>query len=93
MAKKKKGATDKSAIMPKMLARAAPKTEETRNPITKLRRYLKGARSELGKVVWPSRPEIVQSTIVVLATVAFFSLFIGGLDLIFSAVVKQVAGK
>jgi preprotein translocase subunit SecE len=41
-------------------------------------------RSELAKVVWPSRKDVVSLTVVVTITVAFFGLFFLGTDTIFS---------
>ena len=97
MAKVKKKSVDKKAAERKAalksLARQAPKDGGSRNPLTRVTRYLKDARGELSKVVWPNRSEIVQSKIVVLVTVVFFSLFIGGLDLIFGSIIRELAGK
>lgn len=56
-------------------------------------RYLREVRQELKKVTWPSKEEIVSSTIVVLITVAFFILLVGGFDYIFAQVVKLIAFK
>jgi preprotein translocase subunit SecE len=41
-------------------------------------------RSELAKVVWPSRKDVVSLTMVVTITVAFFGLFFLATDSIFS---------
>jgi len=35
-------------------------------------RYLTDVRSELKRVVWPSRPEVINSSLVVIVTLAFF---------------------
>lgn len=59
--------------------------------VTGIRQYFRDVRSELKKVVWPGRPELVASTIVVLVTVLFFSLYIGGLDAVFSEAIHLVA--
>lgn len=56
-----------------------------------LRQYFKDVRSELRKVVWPSRPELIASTIIVIVTVLFFSLYIGGLDSLFSEAIHLIA--
>jgi len=54
-------------------------------------RYLREVRQELKKVTWPSKAEMISSTIVVLITVAFFILLVGGFDYIFGQVVKLIA--
>ena len=46
------------------------------NPIT----FLQEARSELMKVRWPTRPEIIRLTSVVIALSVAIGLFIGTLD-------------
>ena len=42
--------------------------------------YLKGVRSEWGKVTWPERQQVVVETIFVVAIVFVFTLFIFGVD-------------
>lgn len=42
--------------------------------------FAKEARNELRKVVWPTRPETVQTTLIVIALVILLSLIIWGLD-------------
>lgn len=54
-------------------------------------RYLREVRQEIKKVTWPSKEEIISSTIVVLVTVAFFVLLIGGLDFVFAKLVRFIA--
>ncbi len=44
-------------------------------------RYFREVRSELRKVVWPTRRELVTYTVVVLVTVAVVSLFLGLVDI------------
>ena len=44
------------------------------------RQYLREVRAELKKVAWPSRKEIINSTIVVLIAVVFMTTLIFGFD-------------
>jgi preprotein translocase subunit SecE len=44
-------------------------------------RFLREVRSELKKVAWPSRTEIVTYSVVVLVSVTFITLFVFVLDL------------
>lgn len=55
--------------------------------------YIKGVRLELKKVVWPTRQEIITSTIVVTVTVLFFAVLIGVLDLLFQQLVRLVFAR
>ena len=43
-------------------------------------KFTKASRGELRKVVWPTRPEVVQMTMIVIALVIVLSLIIWGLD-------------
>ncbi len=43
-------------------------------------------KTEMKKVAWPSREELISSTIVVLCSMIILALFIGVCDLVFSRV-------
>ncbi len=45
-----------------------------------IREYGKDVKSELGKVSWPTRDELRDSTVVVLVTVLLVAAFIGVID-------------
>ncbi|MEI1280196.1 preprotein translocase subunit SecE [Leptospira hartskeerlii] len=51
--------------------------------------FVQECREELKKVQWPNRQEVMQSTIVVLVTVLFFSAFLFFSD---TAIVKLLTG-
>jgi preprotein translocase subunit SecE len=55
--------------------------------------FVRDVRGELKKVAWPSKAEIVTSTIVVLMAVIFMTLLIFGLDLAFSKGVLTLFDK
>jgi preprotein translocase subunit SecE len=52
--------------------------------------YLRQVRSELSKVVWPSRDQALKLTGIVLAVTVAMSLFLGGLDFLFSRLIEVV---
>ena len=59
-------------------------------------KFLKESREELKKVVWPSRDEVVNSTVVVLAAVIVVSIFLYIVDHAFEALffaVIDLGGK
>jgi len=58
------------------------------NPIT----FLQQVRTEVGKVTWPSRNEVLISTLMVLVLVAAASIFFLAVDQIFSLIVRYVLG-
>lgn len=47
-------------------------------------KFLKESREELRKVVWPSKEEVMGSTLVVLSSVVLISLFLFLVDRLFS---------
>jgi preprotein translocase subunit SecE len=42
--------------------------------------YFRDVRAEMTRVVWPTRPEVLNSSVVVITTLAFFILFITIVD-------------
>jgi len=55
--------------------------------------FAKGARVELRKVVWPTRQETIQTTLVVVAMVVVAALILWGLDTLFFSLVGWVTGQ
>lgn len=55
---------------------AAAKTSKPSKPglFARLGSYFSGVRSELKRVVWPGRQEVINSTIIVLVTLVFFAV-------------------
>lgn len=68
------------------------KPEESRNPFIKLWVFLKQVVSELKKVIWPTRKQLIQYTIVVLIFVIVMVAFISALDLGFAKAVLWLFG-
>jgi preprotein translocase subunit SecE len=46
--------------------------------------FLREAREELKKVVWPTRREIVKMTTIVIGVTVVVGFYLGGLDTLFS---------
>ena len=53
---------------------------------------VKGSRTEIRKVVWPTRQETVQTTLIVLAFVVLVALMLWGLDTLLGWLVSMVIG-
>ena len=77
----KRGGGERSTA-PSAAARRAQVAERRKR--TGARQFLKEVRQELKKVDWPSRPELVSYTIVVLATLVVTTLYVAGLDFVLS---------
>ena len=56
-------------------------------------KFLRDVRIELGKVTWPTRKDLVQSTLVVLVAVAIAAVFTFALDEVFSQAVDFVVRR
>ena len=59
---------------------------------TSPRQFLREVRSELRKVAWPSRRELISYSVVVLVAVVIMTLYITGLDQLFGFVILRVFG-
>lgn len=55
--------------------------------------FAKGARVELRKVVWPTRQETIQTTLIVVAMVVFAALVLWGIDTLFFWLVGWLTGQ
>lgn len=53
---------------------------------------VKGSRSEIRKVVWPTRQENVQTTLIVMAVVIVTGLILWGLDSVLGKLASMVIG-
>jgi len=60
--------------------------EERTSPV----QFSKEVRSELRKVSWPTRTEVINYSIVVLITVVVLTVFIGAIDWVFSTFVLEL---
>lgn len=62
----------------------------TTNPGLRLWRFMQDARTEVRKVVWPTRQETVQTTIIVLIVVIIVAIFLWLLDMFLSWGFQQI---
>lgn len=75
--------------MKRMMAKREGAADRLRRPVQKKQRtkplqFLKEVRGELARVAWPTRPEVMTYTVVVLISVAFFMIIIAGMDYVFA---------
>lgn len=59
-------------------------------PVARLSRFFREVVAELGKVIWPTRKELVTYTIVVIIFVSIMTALVTGLDIGFSELVTWV---
>ncbi|MBE3091913.1 MAG: preprotein translocase subunit SecE [Candidatus Atribacteria bacterium] len=57
-----------------------------KNIFNKINNFIKEAIAELRKVIWPTKKDLKNSTIVVIFTIIIASIFIGLIDIFFTKV-------
>lgn len=61
--------------------------------MAKIKSFFKDIRLEMGKVSWPTKDELIGSTVIVLVSLTLLSLFIGICDAGLSALVNIIMSK
>ena len=69
---------------------AEKKKAEKKSPWQTVVQFLRDVRIEMKKVIWPSRQEVINYTLVVLVTVTVVSTFVLVLDLILSKLLHLI---
>jgi len=70
--------------------RPAPQAPRPAEERTSPAQFLREVRGELRKVAWPSRPEVINYSIIVLITVVVLTTYIALLDLAFGEAVFKL---
>lgn len=55
-----------------------------KNFFNSINNFIKEATAELKKVIWPTRKDLKNSTVVVISTIIIASIFIGIVDIFFT---------
>lgn len=53
-------------------------------------KFLIETKDELQKVTWPSRPEVIKLTLVVIVLSTIVGVYIGGVDLMFTKLLETI---
>jgi len=53
-------------------------------------KFLAEVRGELSKVIWPTRPELIRLTALVIGLSLVVGIYVGGLDLIFTKFMEVI---
>ncbi len=56
----------------------------------RLGNYFRDVRSEMKRVVWPTRPEVINSSVVVIVTLIFFAAFIALTDIVVQRIITAL---
>ena len=60
--------------------------------IGRVREFVEEVLAEFRKVSWPSRQELVNSTVVVIVVTVVLAFFLGGVDIVLARVVEWILG-
>ena len=52
--------------------------------------FLSDVRQEFSRVIWPSKQELMGTTLIVLILVVFFALYIGAVDYTFNFLARRI---
>jgi len=52
--------------------------------------FVREVVAEFRKVTWPSRQELINSTVVVITVTVVVALFLGGVDIVLARVVERI---
>jgi len=52
--------------------------------------FVREVMAEFRKVTWPSRQELINSTVVVITVTVVVALFLGGVDVVLARIVERI---
>ena len=64
--------------------------EKKEGIVVRAKKGLKATKSELKKVVWPTRTQLINNTGIVIAAILVFGVILFGLDSLFGLILKLV---
>ncbi|WP_026917363.1 preprotein translocase subunit SecE [Gordonia shandongensis] len=86
------GAGSATAVADRTSTRTTTEASTTRNPFMRIWIFLKQVISELRKVIWPTRNEMITYTIAVFVFVVILTAIVSGLDIGFAKLTLLVFG-
>lgn len=87
---KKQEKTAAAPAKPQAGSTAIAADRSSPSKIQSLVRYFEDARTELGKISWPTRKEVKVTSIAVLILVVVMSIFLGIADIILSKIMEAI---
>lgn len=66
--------------------------DKEKNIFKRMGAYLREVRGEMKKVTWPSKDDLVKTTIAVLVISLFFGVYLFGVDFVFARVFQGIGG-
>ncbi len=66
--------------------------DKEKNIVKRMGAYLRDVRGEMKKVTWPSKDDLVKTTIAVLIISLFFGVYLFGVDVVFARIFQHIGG-
>ena len=60
--------------------------------MNKVMKFINEVRAEIRKITWPTKDELIGTTIVVCFLVVIFAFILGGMDAVSSFVIRKIVG-
>ena len=61
--------------------------------VNKIIQYFKDVRTELSKITWPKKEEVIKLTLIVFVFSGIIAVYVGGLDLIFTKFLEKIISR
>lgn len=61
--------------------------------MNKIIQYFKDVRTELSKITWPKKEEVIKLTLIVFVFSGIIAVYVGGLDLIFTKFLEKIISR
>ena len=58
--------------------------------LARIQEFVREVLAEFRKVTWPTRSELANSTVVVIAVTVVLAFFLGGVDIVLARVVERI---
>ena len=71
---------------------ATKANNESKGIVSRAKRFINDLRGEVKKVVWPGKKQIMNNTGIVIVVVLIAAFFIGGFDMILTALINLLFG-
>jgi len=78
---------------PQARRRAAPTAPRPKDERTRPLQFIREVRGELRKVAWPTRPEVINYSIIVLVAVVILTAYVAALDYGFGDVLLKLFSR
>ncbi|MFW5721295.1 MAG: preprotein translocase subunit SecE [Bacteroidota bacterium] len=61
--------------------------------MSKIFAFLNEVKAEIYKITWPGRDDLIGTVIIVCMLTLVFAVILGGMDVLFSSIVKRIIGS